>query len=275
MPQHPTRKGQLVRFIPNRNNELCPDDAVFKVVHYYVDEDDEAFVRIIPVPKSSRGYGISRHINRYASRFQVVSQRISYTKDIHGTIHNRPTPRPISSNERDRTSESLSPRGVSMDSFADGFVSCESTPLRELSIDPISVASRLREAISEDSRPNIRQDFFQWARGLIDNVSNRRTEIPRPNHAAEARRLEGNQSARYQRNSTTRHPVSSDVQESRSSWSSVLWGEGSTMGLSGETFRYTDYFTNAYSNYFSRATMCEEVDLRSPVSTVCYSSFER
>lgn len=195
---HPSKVGQLVRFIPDHNNESCPDDAIFKVVHYYVDLG-EAFVRIIPVSKSSRGYGISRHTNRYATRFQVVSQRISYTKDIHGTIHNRPTLRPISSNERDRTSEPLSPRRISMDSFADGFVSRESTPLRELSIDSISPTSRLREATSQDSRPTIRQDFFQWARGLVNNVSNRRTEIPRPNHAAEARRLEGNQSARYQR----------------------------------------------------------------------------
>lgn len=268
MTYHPTQIGQIVKFIQHGGIRYYPENALFLITNFYIDLDGDAIVNIKPFANipSDIASNISTTVGRFANRFQVVTQRISYTKDIHGTIHNRPTPRPVSSNERDRTSESLSPRGISMDSFADGFVSCESTPLRELSIDSISSTSRLREATSQVSGPPIRQDFFQWARGSIDNVSNRRIEIPRPNHATETRRLEGNQSARYQRNATTRYPIYPNVQESRPYWAYLLWREGATMGLPGETFRFTDYFTNSYSNYFSRASLFEEVDVRLPAS---------
>ena len=253
MLQHPTKVGQLVKFIPEHNNVSCPDNAIFKVIHYY-EGLVETFVRVTSIPNLSQGYCIDEYTSRYATRFQVIPSRISYTKDIHGTIHNRPTPRPISSDERDRASEPLSSRGVNMDSFSDGSVSCESTPRRELSINPISPTPRLRETTSEDSRPSIGQDLLQWTRGLIDNVSNRCTEIPRPHYATEARRLEGNQSARYQRNAAVRHSVSTGIQESRPARPSILWGEPSTLGLPRTSLYDAILDIDAYCNYFSRST---------------------
>ena len=266
--KHPTKVGQIVKFLPDRNNEDCNPNSLFKVIDFWYDEEeDESYVKISPLTPNP---DISPRPNRYASRFVVVSPRISYTKDIHGTIHNRPKPNPIQRNEDNRTQFRVPPRRISMDSFTDGNCLCESATPRQPSSSTSSVATRLRETLSQGRGLTIRENFFQWSRGLIGDARNGRIEIPRPNHAAEARRLEGNQSARYQRNSTSRHSVSTDVQESRPARSSVLWGEGSTFGLSGTSLYNSCLDFDSYSDAVSRIAMQREVYLRQFIS---YSAF--
>lgn len=220
MLQHPTKIGQVVKFIPSRNNSNYSSKTIFKVIDIFR-QNGITFITINPInhPLKSRRDNI---VHRFADRFIVIPTKISYTKDLHGTICNKPEPKPIQRNEDHGAQLSVPSRGISMDSCTYGTSLRESTTSRQPSPSIDSIASRLWETSSENSRPSIREDFFQWTRGLIDDARYGGIEIHRLYYATEARHIESNQSARYQRNPTTRHPVSPHVPQSRPAGSFIL-----------------------------------------------------
>ena len=255
---HPTKVGQIVKFIPSKNNERCPDNTLFRVINF-INNSIDSFVWIEPIGKNL--WRIHPSIDRYANRFQVVPPKISYPKDFNGTRYHRSKPIPIQRDEDMRTSVSMAPGGNSLDTYTYGVNLCESLTPRQHTIATDSFTARLRETSSEDSRPSIREDILSWSRGLISDVSNRHIEIPRPNHAAEARRLESHQSPRYQRSATSRHPVSSDVQESRPSRSSI-YPSVNRHRSSTSSFSNSYGSPDSYSIHDVWATMFGEVDTR-------------